>query len=335
MVTIKDIAKRCNVSPSTVSKVIKNYPTIPEETKERVLKAIQEMNYVPNAAASALSSGDYRNIGILGFLNDKQSPFSHPLFAQILASFQKQMSKKGYDLCFIDKNVRGKPGSFLQNCEYRNVSGVLLFGNLYDAQMMEVINSNIPSIGFDYKGEEIDSVYTNGKKALIKLTEYLIENGHKNIVFVAGDYNSITKFRMDGFRTAMKKNGLTIKSNSIYNISYGDAEGAKQITEVVLKEHPDVTAILYPDDICALAGMSKLKDLNIQVPEQISVAGFDGHQFSQLLYKPLCTMKQDTYQIGIALANTLIDIIKNPTNERRIVEFDAELIKGQTVAKVN
>ena len=85
MITIKEIAKKCGVSPSTVSKVIKNYPTIPEETKEKVRKVIEETGYVPNFAASSLSSGEYTNIGILGFLNDKESPLSRPLFSSILA----------------------------------------------------------------------------------------------------------------------------------------------------------------------------------------------------------------------------------------------------------
>ena len=334
MITIKEIAQRCGVSPSTVSKVIKDYPTIPEETKKKVRQVIEETGYVPNFAASSLSSGDYRNIGILGFLNDKESPLSNHLFMNILASFQKEITKYGYDLVFIDTQNNQTPKSFLMDCERKMVGGVLLFGNLYDAKMQEVMNSKIPCIGFDYEDENINSVYTKGGRALYQLTSYIIDAGHKNIVFVTGDMNSMTEKRVRGFTNAMKDRGLELNDHSILHISYGNIEQTEAITEKIIKDYPDTTAIIYPDDVTAMVGMHKLRELGKKVPKDISVAGFDGAIFSKYLTHPLCTMKQDTNKIGVALAKTLIETIKDPNGGRRIVEFDAELFKGKTVAKI-
>ena len=335
MVTIKDIAKQCGVSPSTVSKVIKDYPTIPEETKAKVRKVIEETGYVPNLAASSLSSGDSRNIGILGFLNDKESPLSRPIFASILSSFQKEMAHNGYNLVFIDKQVNGGPTSFLRDCEYKMVKGILLFGNLYDAQMQEVLNSGIPCIGFDYEGENVNSVFTKGGKALYDLTSYIISNGHRNIIFVAGDMNSMTEKRINGFKRAMNEHNIPLTDHSILHISYGHIAQTEEITEKIVNEYPETTAIIYPDDISAIVGLHKLRTLGKKVPSDISLAGFDGEIFTQYLSHPLTTMKQNTHDIGVALANTLIDIINNPTGEKRTVEFDAELFKGRTVKKIN
>lgn len=334
MITIKEIAQICNVSPSTVSKVIKNYPTIPDETKKKVKKVIDETGYVPNFAASSLSSGDYRNIGILGFLDDKESPLSRPIFSKILASFQKEMTMKGYVLVFIDKNVHGASHSFLRDCEYKMVAGILLFGNMYDAQMQEVINSHIPVIGFDYEGENINSVYTKGGRALYDLTSYIIEQGHKNIIFVSGDMNSMTEKRIRGFKKSMKDHGIELNNHSVLNISYGHIAQTEKITEKIVKEYPETTAIIYPDDVSALVGIHKLRELGKKVPKDMSVAGFDGAIFSRYLNYPLTTMVQDTDAIGTALARTLIEIIKEPREEKRVVEFDAELFKGRTVAKI-
>lgn len=335
MITIKEIAQICNVSPSTVSKVIKNYPTIPEETKKKVRKVIEETGYVPNFAASSLSSGDYRNIGILGFLDDKESPLSRPIFSKILASFQKEMTMNGYDLVFIDKHVHGAPRSFLSDCEYKMVAGILLFGNMYDAQMQEVINSHIPVIGFDYEGENINSVYTKGGRALYDLTSYIIEQGHKNIIFVSGDMNSMTEKRIRGFKKSMKDHGIELNDHSVLNIPYGHIAQTEEITEKIVREYPETTAIIYPDDVSALVGIHKLRELGKKVPKDMSVAGFDGAIFSRYLNYPLTTMVQDTDAIGTALAKTLIEIIKEPREEKRVVEFDAELFKGRTVAKIN
>lgn len=334
MITIKEIAKICGVSPSTVSKVIKNYSTIPEETKNKVRQVIEETGYVPNFAASALSSGEYRNIGILGFLNDKESPLSRHIFSAILASFQKEMTANGYNLVFIDKQVGKSPRTFLRDCEYKMVAGILLFGNLYDSQMQEVINSKIPCIGFDYEGENINSVYTKGEKALYELTSYIISNGHKNIIFVAGDMNSMTEKRIEGFKRALKENNIPLTDHSIMNISYSHEKQAEEISEKIVREYPETTAIIYPDDLAAIVGLHKLRELGKKVPRDISIAGFDGETFTKYLSHPLTTMKQDTHKIGIALAKTLIDTIKNPEFGRRIVEFDAELFKGKTVAKI-
>ena len=334
MVTIKEIAKICGVSPSTVSKVIKNYPTIPEETKKKVRKVIEETGYVPNFAASALSSGEYRNIGILGFLNDKESPLSRHIFSSILASFQKEMTLNGYNLVFIDKHEGKTPRTFLRDCEYKMVAGILLFGTLYDSQMQEVINSGIPCIGFDYEGENITSVYTKGEQALYELTSYIISNGHKNIIFVAGDMNSMTEKRIEGFKRALKENNIPLTDHSILSIPYSHVEKSEEVTERIINEFPETTAIIYPDDIAAIVGLHKLRELGKKVPRDISIAGFDGELFTRYLTHPLTTMKQDTTKIGIALAKTLIECIKNPSKEKRVVEFDAELLKGRTVAKI-
>ena len=334
MITIKEIAQKCGVSPSTVSKVIKNYPTIPEETKQKVRQVIEETGYVPNFAASSLSSGEYTNIGILGFLNDKESPLSRPLFSYILAIFQKEITANGYNLVFIDKQTNGAKRSFLRDCEYKMVAGILLFGNLYDAQMQEVMNSKIPCIGFDYEGENISTVYTKGGKALYELTSYIISRGHKNIIFVAGDLNSMTEKRIRGFRNAMTDNGIPLTDHSILNISYQNEAQAEEITERIVRDYPETTAIIYPDDVTALVGIHKLKELGKKVPRDISVAGFDGTIFSKYLPHPLTTLKQDTHAIGVALAKTLIESIKKPSSEKKVVEFVAELVKGDTVRKL-
>ena len=318
-----------------LDKVIKDYPTIPAETKERVRKVMDELGYIPNPIASSLSSGEYTNIGILGFLNDKQSPLSRVIFASILAHFQKAMSEKGYDLVFIDKNVRGQKVSFLKSCEYKMVAGVLLFGNLYDAQMQEVMNSNIPCVGFDYFADNVNSVFTNGEKALYDLTKYIISNGHKNIIFVAGDINDMTNTRINGFKSAMNEAGLPIHEHSITNISYGSIEEVEKMTEKIIKEHPKTTAIIYPDDMTAQAGIHKLRELGRKVPSDISVAGFDGATWTKYLAHPLTTVKQDTHLIGEKLAELLISVIKNPNQPKQSIGLDPELIKGKTIAKLN
>ena len=112
MITIYDIAIKAGVSPSTVSKVVNNYSSIPEDTKKKVRKAISELNYIPNTGAKALSKGHSYNVGVLAYLRMDVSPFKHPLFTEILDSFQQEMNAKNYDLLFVSSNVAGQEGSY-------------------------------------------------------------------------------------------------------------------------------------------------------------------------------------------------------------------------------
>ena len=335
MITIRDIARECKVSTSTVSKAINNYPTIPESTKKRIKEVIERMGYVPNAAAAGLSRGSSCNVGILGFLKDGESPFTHPMFSSILSTFQLEMNKAGYDLLFIDKLIHGKKGSFLLNCSSRSVSGVLLFGALRDEGVQEVINSDIPCVGFDYYDDKITSVQTNNEKAMFDLTNHLISLGHKNIVFIAGEENSaVTNIRVKGFKKAMNNARLPINDFTIKYVQYFDYEGVKKETINILKNHKEVTAIMYSDDLSAYAGLKEIKALGKRVPEDISITGFDGISIGDLLPLQVTSMRQNIAEIGSKLAQELILLIKNKDVSVKQIKVDATLVEGNSVRKI-
>ncbi len=333
--TIKEIAKLCGVSTSTVSKVINNYPTIPEETKKRIREVMEKYNYVPNAAASGLSSGNFRNVGILGFLNNDESPFSHPLFSQILVYFQAEINKHGYDLLFVDKLVRGRQRTYLQNCRSRNVSGVLLFGSIVDKMMLDLMRSDIPTIAFDYYGSDTFSVHCNNIEAMEKLTDYCIEKGHRNIMILCGDDNIVSRYRLLGYKNSLYKNGIEVKDEYIKVIPFYDDDLAFNITKDVLLNHPEITCILYPDDYTAIVGLKAINCLGKKAPEDISIAGFDGLKICKILPRQLTTMEQNCEIIGKTLASNLIRMMESGIKEVDKIELDAKLIEGESVGKIN
>lgn len=331
MITIRDIARECKVSTSTVSKVINNYSTIPEATKNRVKAVIEKMGYVPNAAAAGLSRGSSLNVGILGFLKDGESPFTHPMFSEILSSFQIEMNKAGYDLLFVDKLIHGKKGSFLLNCSSRSVSGVLLFGSLHDEGVLEVINSDIPSVAFDYYDNKIISVQTNNEKAMYDLTMYLGNLGHKNIVFIAGEENSdVTKIRVKGFLKACKELKIQVKDDTIRYAEFFDYDTINKNTIDIVNNHPEVTAIMYSDDYSAYSSLRVLKALGKRVPEDISITGFDGLSIGDLLPIQVTSMRQNVSEIGTILAQELIKEMNHKSDGVRPILVDATLIKGNS-----
>jgi len=332
LITIYDIAKHCGVSPSTVSKVINNYPSIPLSTRQKILQAMEDLNYIPNSSAKYLSKGTSHNIGVLAFFGLDISPFRHPLFADILDSFQKVMHENGYDLLFISRNVAGKNESFLKNIISRNIDGVILFGDLNHPEMIEIIESKIPCIGFDYYGDKMPSVVSNNYQAMFHLSEHLIFHGHKNIVFIHGERNEVTNVRITAFQDALEKHNITFMPHMLYETMFADNERIARITADIVARNNVPTAIMYPDDFGAIEGIKVLRSLDIYVPKRISVTGFDGIDVAQLVSPTITTFKQDTVLIGQHLARKLMKAIKHKDLVKDVEEVMGELIIGQSTA---
>lgn len=149
-ITIKDIATKCGVSASTVSKALNNYGDISPETAELIRKTAREMHYVPNTAARQLKTNTSHNIGVL-FVDGMNSGLTHEYFSGILDAARDEAERLGYDITFIGKNIGGMPMTYLEHCQYRKVDGVLIANvNFSDAGVIELVKSEIPVITVDY-----------------------------------------------------------------------------------------------------------------------------------------------------------------------------------------
>ena len=336
MVTIYDIAKRCGVSPSTVSKVINNYHSIPDDTRKKVLKTMNEMNYIPNSQAKFLSKGSSNNVGILAYFGMDISPFKHTLFTEILDSFQNEMNKNKYDLLFISRIAGGKDESFYKNCVSRNVDGLLLFGDLNCEEMSEVLKSNIPSIGFDYFGENSDGVSTDNFEKTKLLTNHLISLGHRNIVYICGEHSTfVTTDRINGFKAALEEHDIEFKEDMLVSSKYIDTNSVEEITCQLLQRKNRPTAIMYPDDYSAISGIQTLKKLGFNCPNDISITGFDGLAISQMISPRLTTVKQDTVNIGITLAKQLIKTMQTKKKGNSHIVVPGSIIYGESTKRIN
>ncbi len=333
MVTIYDIAKRCKVSPSTVSKVINNYASIPASTKKRVEQAIKEMDYIPNTSAKSLSKGKSYNVGVLAYFGTSISPFMHPLFANLLDSFQREMNSRNYDLLFISRNVAGQNQTFYRNCVARNVDGVVLFGDTSNVEMQEVINSRLPKVGFDYFNDNMSGVFSDNYEGMFELTEHLIYFGHKNIVFVCGEDSPITSIRINAFKDALSKHNIPFYEGMIVHTRYTDTKSIQKVTHGMMSRQFRPTAIMYPDDVSAIDSLNYLKTLGVECPKDISITGFDGIDLSQKVTPALTTYRQDTAAIGKTLGEILLKHIKNADFVNEHVEIKGSLLIGGTTAK--
>ena len=335
MVTIKDISKQCGVSPATVSKALNGYGDISTETAEMIRKTAQEMHYMPNAAARQLKTNMSHNIGVL-FVDDTMSGLTHEYFSAILNSAKEEAERLGYDITFISRNVGGNNSSFVEHCRYRKCDGVLIASvDFLSDQVRELVESEFPTVTIDYSFNNQSSVVSDNVEGAYRLTEYLLEKGHRKIAFIHGEKTSVTEKRLVGFFRACEDYGIDIPEEYVLEARYHDPKVCEVLTEQLLKMEDPPTVIMYPDDYSYLGGLRQLEKMGLSVPEDVSAAGYDGINISQVLRPRLTTYYQDAEMIGKKSMQKLVETIEN--KRTCIVEqimVSGKLLEGHSVKQL-
>lgn len=336
MATIKDLSLICGVSISTVSKALNNYQDISEATREMVMKAAKDIGYFPDANARALKMKKTYNIGVLF-----STLFNHGLrneyFAHILASFKDRAAKRGYDITFIEHNIGNRKMTYLEHCKYRNFDGVFIeCAEFSDPEVLEIVNSDFPVVTIDHAFNEAISVLSDNMEGMRQLTQYIIDQGHRKIAYIHGTKSSVTHNRMVSFNNVLRENGITIPDEYYAEGIYRSAESSEELALHLLRLPDQPTCIIAPDDYSALGVMNTARKLGLKIPEDISIAGFDGISVSQAIKPKLTTIRQDTDKIGAEAARQLINLIESPMNTSLDnIYLKVQLIKGGSVRNLN
>ena len=336
MVSLKDIANICGVSVATVSKALNGQPDIGEETRDRIRRKADELGYLTNSAARALKTNRTYNLGVL-FVDEGSRGLTHEFFAALLNSFKFEAEREGYDITFINNRIGNyRRTTYLQHCQYRGVDGILLACvDFYDKQVIELVNSPIPSVTIDHMFNNRASILSDNISGVKELVTYAYERGHRKIAMIYGEQTSVTENRMKGFYIACEQLGLEIPEEYILLSRYYDSDLCYSVTQKLIS-HPDMpTCILFPDDFSLAGGVRAIRDAGLRVPEDISVIGYDGIVTSQVMDPRVTTYRQDTEAMGTSAARKLIELIEHPRTALldRII-IPGELIPGESVQDI-
>ena len=332
-ITIKELSKRCGLSISTVSKALNGYTDISDATRETVIREAKELGYYPNAHARALNTKRSYNLGVL-FADDRQSGLTHSFFSFVLESFKKAAEHKGYDITFISHNMGETSMTYLEHCHYRDVDGVCIASiNFQQPEVMQLVNSELPIVTIDHLLNNRTCIQSNNLAGIQMLMEHIYNMGHRRIANIHGQKNGMTDTRLGSFYRMAEAFHLNIPDEYIGLCAYNDPPSvylaAKQIMS--LKDPP--TCILVSDDYAALGAYEAAAELGLQIPRDISIAGYDGIPIMQMMKPKLTTIRQDTDQIGSEAAHKLIELIESPkTSIAEIVVIPCSLLEGETVA---
>ncbi len=254
----------------------------------------------------------------------------------MLNGIKAQAEMLGYDITFINTSPVGKKLSYLEHCKYRNFDGVVIVcARFQDNEVQELMSSDIPVVTIDYVHYSCSAVCSNNVKCMGELLDYIISMGHKKIAYIHGqDFSSVTRDRLAAYYRALEKHGIDIPEEYVGKQGIWKQRMLQSRQNIYLI-YDKPTCIIYPDDTAAIGGINVIRSRGLRIPEDISIAGYDGTRVSQMLSPKLTTIRQDTDKIGREAADRLISIIKKPKTalvERAVVE--GILLEGESVGRI-
>lgn len=332
MVTIYDLAKACGCSSATVSKALNNYTDVNINTREKIQKMAKEMGYTPSSQARALSTKKTWTIGVL-FEDENNSGLTHYYFSRVLQAVKEQVEEKGYDLTFISKNLGGDHMTYLEHCRWRNTEGVIIACiDFKDPQVIELIESEMPVVTIDYVADNLNAIMSDNFAGLYELTSHLISLGHKDIIYAYGHPSYVTSERIYGFKRALEDAGIELDENNLIESRYDDKARNIQVINKIMERDSLPSAIIFPDDYSAVWGIKTLREMGLRIPEDISIAGFDGLEIGEMINPRLTTMMQNTRRIGNEAALKCIQMLESKSHDTTRVICGISLIEGGTCA---
>lgn len=308
--TIKDVAKKANVSVATVSRVLNNLSGYSNKTKQTVLKAMEELEYQPNAIARGLINKRTQTIGVL------VPSVSSSFFSGILHGIEHYANQSNYSVMVCNTDHDGvRTLTYLQVLREKQVDGIILVSD----QMRDDYYRTLKSMGTPVvmvssvsQRYSVPYVKVDDKQAAYQATEYLIRKGHRNIAMIAGtkDDPIAGKTRVEGYLNALDNNGIPHLPERLV---YGDFryQSGRAGFEQLLRTAPDITAIFAASDEMAMGILSVAAERGISIPDQLSVIGYDNLKLAEMAIPPLTTVAQPLFEMGASGTEKLIALIEN------------------------
>lgn len=334
MANIYDVAREAGVSRSTVSRVINGKKEVNEETRQKIMDAMQRLNYSPNASARALALQKSHVIGVVA------AGLTEPFFSGFIDGIFDSADEMGYGTLFCQNDHRNKTNINYFDVLHGKVDGIIFLGEntVSRSEVVKLADENYPVVmiesNFNIPG--LVCVNIDNFQGAYAATRHLIQSGHKKIAHIMGRQNSFeANDRLKGFIQAMEDYGLRADSRLIKtgNFVYNDAYGCS--TELL--NHPrEYSAVFCANDIMAAAFMHAAMEKGVGIPGDVSVIGFDDIGNNDLLIKempPLTTMRQPRREMAQYAVEALVRRIEEGTVlESKI--FNTELvIRNSTIVK--
>lgn len=339
--TIKDIAKICGVGVSTVSRAINDHPDINPETKEKILSTIQEYGYVPNDSARNLKRVDAKAIAVL------VKGIANPFFTSMITVIEQECKKRHYvmELSHIEAD-EDEVDVAQKVVKEKRLRGIIFLGGLFSHSEEKLKKLHVPfvfstvgSIPENISKKAYSSISVDDRRESARMVDYLIRSGHTKIAILVAEAQeeSIGKLRLEGYCDALKVHGIEMNPKLVCQtrdeVSHFSMENGYLSTRKLLECGEKFTALYAVSDALAIGALRALYEAGLHVPEDISLAGFDGIDMTDYTVPSLTTMRQPVEEMAKDTTRLLFDIIAQKTKHQHIT-YDAELMIKESTAEI-
>ncbi len=335
--SIGDVARRAGVSIATVSRALRGLPDVAEHTRDRVLTAAAELDYVASPFAARLASGRTATIGVVVPFVDRW------FFATVIDAVEGRLRAAGYDLLLYNLGDGAGRSAFFERLPVRKrVDGVLIISLVLTEDEFDALQSlDLPVglLGITRPGTMSTSI--DDVEAARKAVAHLVERGHRRIALIGGDTDDPMRFtpplhRLDGYRHALVAAGVE-PDPELNVLGYFTAEGGREATRKLMELPDPPTALFAESDEMAFGAIFALKQLGLRVPEDIAVMGFDDHQFAELM--GLSTVRQNPTEQATDIADRLLRRLEAgadaPAEGEEAVLVDTVVVERDSTRRVD
>jgi LacI family transcriptional regulator len=322
LISINDIARALGISPSTVSRALKDHPDISNETKRVVKEYAEQVNYRPNALALSLKRQRSNTLGLI------IPEIVHHFFSSVISGIEELAYAKGYRLIICQSN---------EDYHREVINTQVLLDNRVDGifismsktttdhgHFKDLIDSGIPLVFFDRVSEEVetDRVVTADFEGALLATSHLLERGCTKILHLASPQNLlIGRLRLEGYQKALAN--YAIAQNPDFILQCDTRKEVFDLSEKILKLAPEIDGIFAVNDFTAIAAMQLLQENGYKIPDKIAVTGFGNDPIASIASPPLTTIEQRGFEMGRQAVEILIRRIENPST---FIDFQTRVI---------
>jgi Transcriptional regulators len=307
---LKDIAKKLNMSVSTVSRVVNNKTYVKPETRELVMKALNELNYTPNQVARSLKNKSTKTIGVM------VPDISEDFFAYVIKGIDEVLSRQGYTMILCDTGEKpDKEELYMDILFEKQIDGIILatvskehktLQKLIAKNLPVIFIDNLPGIKSNY-----DSVIIDNNKASYIAVEHLIKMGHKTIGAIIGKMDETTGYeRLLGYRKALEDYKIDIDENLIKLGDFKEKSGYENM-KALLEYERKITAVYVASSKMTYGAIKAIKGKGLKIPGDISLVGFDIHDVSGLISPSITTIIQPEERIGKVAGELMLKRLQN------------------------
>jgi DNA-binding LacI/PurR family transcriptional regulator len=335
-ITIKDVAKKAGVSPSTVSRVISGNSRISEETRKKVLTIMDELGYHPNMNARSLVVRSTETIGMI-MPRSAENVFQNPFFPEVIRGISAAAQENAYSILLSagrdDEEVQRAVTKMVQG---RQVDGVILLNSrIRDPIIRYLREQDFPFIVIGRPVEKNAAYVDNDNmEAAKKATSYLIQKGHRSIAFLGGSPEyMVTKDRLDGYRKALAEAGIPLNPDYILHGEFLEEGGYEAVKQLLIKGKQP-TAFVVTDDLMAFGVIGALAEVGMRVPDDVSIISFNNVPLTRFSSPPLTSVDIGIYQLGYQATQKLIEQIRNPSIASSNTLIATRIIERQSVKQI-